>query len=75
MAEKLTPAMAFWLREIADPSPETPPFPPTNTVNALVRRGFVKEHRDKRDIMCRMFGVVRLRITPAGRAALSDGRG
>lgn len=70
-SEKLTPAMAFWLREIAEPSADTEPFPPQNTVNALLRRGFIEEHRDMDDIMCRAFGVVQLRATDAGRAALS----
>lgn len=70
MARKLSKAQQFWLREIAEPSADTNPFPPQNTINALLRRGLIESYEDDDDFMCHCFGLVKLRATEAGRAAL-----
>lgn len=69
---RLTEAQRYWLAEIANPSDMAEPFPPMNTVKALVRRGLVVAERDNDDVFSLMTGALTLRITPAGRLALKE---
>jgi hypothetical protein len=68
---KLTDTQLAWLGEIAEPTGDYP-FPPANTVRALIRRGLVEPYRDPNDVFQRMTGAVALKATAAGRAALKE---
>lgn len=68
---KLTPAQVAWLGEIVTPSGDYP-FPPMNTVNALMRRGLVEAVSRPDDVFCKMTGAFVLQATEKGRAALKE---
>ena len=71
---KLTAAQKYWLREIAEPSVESDPFPPHRTLRVLMRRGLVEAFEDPADIFAKMTNAWSLRITDAGRLLLKEGK-
>jgi hypothetical protein len=71
---KISGLMLAVLEDIASPDEDRTPFPPANTVNALMRRGLVAEvPADRDDPIGALIGglCVKLVVTDAGRELLN----
>lgn len=66
MSAKLSPAQAYWLREIAAPSDNSADFPPLPTLRVLIRKRLVEPYEDPEDTLASILGLLSLRVTDEG---------